>query len=86
MGANGVISEMKEKPILSFLTNTGIYIVEPEVIDDIEYGVSIGFPDIIEREKTKGKKVAVFPISENDWMDMGQLPELEKMRIKLYGE
>ena len=86
MGENGSIEEMKEKPLVSFLTNTGIYIVEPEVIDDINDGESIGFPDIIEREKAKGKKVAVFPVSENDWMDMGQLPELEKMRIKLYGE
>ena len=86
MGANGVIEDMKEKPLMSFLTNTGIYIVEPEVIYDIEEDVSIGFPDIIELEKQKGKKVAVYPVSENDWMDMGQLPELEKMRVKLYGE
>ncbi len=86
MGVNGSIEEMKEKPLMSFLTNTGIYIVEPEVIDDIEDGVPMGFPDIIELERKKGKKVAVFPVSENDWMDMGQLPELEKMRLKLYGE
>ncbi|MBE5959644.1 MAG: CBS domain-containing protein [Lachnospiraceae bacterium] len=86
MGKDGVIEKMTEKPSMSFLTNTGIYIVEPEVIDDIEDGEVIGFPDIIEREKAKGKKVAAYPISENDWMDMGQLPELEKMRIKLYGE
>ena len=86
MGVNGTIENMKEKPLISFLTNTGIYIVEPEVIDDIADDEVIGFPDIVEREKQKGKKVAVFPISENDWMDMGQFPELEKMRIKLYGE
>lgn len=86
MGINGSIKEMKEKPLMSFLTNTGIYIVEPEVIDDIKDDVSIGFPDIVEMERQKGKKVSVFPVSENDWMDMGQLPELEKMRIKLYGE
>lgn len=86
MGVNGAIENMKEKPILSFLTNTGIYIVEPEVIDDIKDGVSVGFPDIVEIERKKGKKVAVFPVSKNNWMDMGQLPELEKMRIKLYGE
>lgn len=85
MGVNGTIKGMKEKPLMSFLTNTGIYIVEPEVIDDIEDGVSIGFPDIIERERQKGKRVAVFPVGGNDWMDMGQLPELEKMQIKLYG-
>ena len=86
MGINGTIENMKEKPSVSFLTNTGIYIVEPEVIDDMEDGVAIGFPDIVEQQRQKGKKVAVFPVSENDWMDMGQLPELEKMRIKLYGE
>ena len=86
IGENGVITDMKEKPLMSFLTNTGIYIVEPEVIDDIDDDEAIGFPDIIERERQKGKKVAVFPVSENDWMDMGQLPELEKMRKKLFGE
>ncbi len=86
MGVNGAIEGMQEKPLISFLTNTGIYIVEPEVIDDMEDGVAIGFPDIVEMERKKGKRVAVFPVSENEWMDMGQLPELEKMRIKLYGE
>ena len=86
MGINGTIEDMKEKPLISFLTNTGIYIVEPEVIDDMEDGVSVGFPDVVEMQRKKGRKVAVFPVSENDWMDMGQLPELEKMRIKLYGE
>ena len=86
MGVNGEIQNMKEKPHMSFLINTGIYIVEPEVIDDMEDGVAVDFPDIVSMEKAKGKRVAVFPVSENDWMDMGQLPELEKMRIRLYGE
>lgn len=86
MGINGAIESMKEKPLVSFLTNTGIYIVEPDVVEDIEDNVSIGFPDIVSQEKQKGKKVAIFPVSENDWMDMGQIPELEKMRIKLFGK
>lgn len=86
IGMNGTIENMREKPLMSFLTNTGIYIVEPEVIDDIQDGVSVGFPDIIESERQKGKRAAVFPVGENDWMDMGQLPELERMRLKLYGE
>ncbi len=86
IGLNGVIEKMREKPLISFLTNTGVYIVEPEVINDIEEGVPIGFPDIVEMERQKGKKVSAFPISENEWMDMGQLSELNKMRIKMYGE
>ncbi|MCR4838360.1 MAG: nucleotidyltransferase, partial [Eubacterium sp.] len=68
------------------LTNTGIYVVEPEVLEDIEDQVPVGFPDVIEKERKKGRRVAVFPVGESDWMDMGQMSELEKMRIKLYGE
>lgn len=86
IGENGSIESMREKPLFSFLTNTGIYIVEPEVINEIEEGKPIGFPDVVEQQRLNGKRVAVFPVSENDWMDMGQLPELEKMRIRLYGE
>lgn len=86
MGLDGVIEEMKEKPQLSFLTNTGIYVVEPEVLDDMEDGVAIGFPDVVGQQKAKGRNVAIYPVSENDWLDMGQLPELEAMRKKLYGE
>lgn len=86
MGVNGTIEKMQEKPLMSFLTNTGIYIVEPEVIDDIPDDTPMGFPDIVELERQKGRNVAVFPVGESDWMDMGQLSELEKMRIKLFGE
>lgn len=86
MGKNGKIKSMKEKPVMSYLTNTGIYIVEPEVLEDIEDNVAVGFPDVVDKQRTKDKNVSVFPVSENEWMDMGQLSELEKMRIKLYGD
>lgn len=86
MGANGIVTSMQEKPELSFLTNTGVYIVEPEVLRDIEDNVPVGFPDIIEKERAKGRRIAVYPVSENDWLDMGQLPELDKMHKRLYGE
>lgn len=79
----GEIKNMKEKPSLSFLTNTGCYIVEPEVIAELEDDVPIGFPDIIEKCKKSGKKVGVFPISENAWLDMGQIEELRKMELSL---
>ncbi len=86
MGVNGKIEGMREKPQMSFLTNTGIYIVEPEVVDEISTDIPIGFPDIVEMQRNMGKRVAVFPVNEDDWMDMGQISELEKMRKKLFGE
>lgn len=86
MGKNGCIEAMREKPELSFLTNTGMYLVEPEVLEDIPDGLSISFPEIMEQQRRKGYRVAAYPVSESEWMDMGQLSELEKMRVKLYGE
>ncbi len=80
---NGEIENMKEKPEISFFTNTGMYIVEPKVIDELEGKTEIGFPDIIERYRMNGEKIGVYPISENSWMDMGQLDEMEEMRKRL---
>lgn len=79
----GTIKSMEEKPTISFFTNTGCYIVEPEVINDIPENTPIGFPDIIEKYRSEGKKVGVYPIGENAWLDMGQMDELEKMREHL---
>lgn len=79
----GEIERMKEKPKLSFFTNTGMYVVEPKVIDELEENKEIGFPDIIEKYKQAGEKIGVYPISENSWHDMGQLDEMEKMRKSL---
>lgn len=80
---NGAIEKMKEKPVLSFITNTGMYIVEPNVIEELEHGITIGFPDIIERYRQAGNKVGVYPISENSWLDMGQPDEMERMKRRL---
>ncbi|MBR5636963.1 MAG: CBS domain-containing protein, partial [Pseudobutyrivibrio sp.] len=67
-GEHGNIIDMKEKPEFSFFTNTGIYIVEPEVFNYIKDNEFIGFPDIINRIKDDGGKVGVYPINENSWM------------------
>ncbi len=79
IGEDGNIESMREKPQLSFFTNTGCYIVEPEVIEELEDNVSIGFPDIIEKYKQQGKSVGVYPIGEKAWMDMGNMEELKRM-------
>ncbi len=83
---NGEIDTMQEKPSMSFLTNTGCYIVEPEVIRDLEENVPIGFPDIIEKYKLQRRRVGVYPISENAWLDMGQVDEWGKMELTLSDE
>lgn len=83
MISNGDIDSMIEKPEYSFLTNTGFYVVEAEVINRLEDNKTIGFTDIIEQQKSLGEKIGVFPVSERCWLDMGQLEELERMQKEL---
>lgn len=75
----GKIIEMTEKPEFSFLTNTGVYIIEPEVIEELEEDIFIHLPDIAQKYINRGDKVGVFPIPERAWLDMGQVNEMEAM-------
>lgn len=43
LGENGSIAAMREKPELDFLTNTGVYVVEPRVVEEMRDGEKIGF-------------------------------------------
>lgn len=81
--ADGTITHIKEKPGFSFLVNTGLYMIEPDVIDDIGEGELIHLPDLAQRYLEQGKKIGVFPISEREWMDMGQFNEMENMMKNL---
>lgn len=83
IGENGAVRSMQEKPDMSFLTNTGCYFVEPEVISGMEYNEPADFPVIIEKYLADGKRIGVYPISGDAWLDMGQLDELEKMKARL---
>lgn len=83
VGENGVIESMQEKPQMSFFTNTGCYFVESEVIEGLTYNEPIDFPTIIEKYLGKEKKVGIYPIGEEAWLDMGQFDELEKMKERL---
>lgn len=73
---------LNEKPSLSFITNTGFYVIEPAFIDEIPENAFVHITDIIQNCIDKKLKVGVYPVSEDKWLDMGQLDELEKMKRK----
>lgn len=79
----GEISSFEEKPQLSFFTNTGYYILEPDIFKYINQNENIGMPDIIDRMRKDGLKVGIYPISENAWLDMGQFDSMESMERRL---
>ena len=70
---------MSEKPEFSFLTNTGVYVINPDVIENIKEKEFIHLPEIAERLMKNNKNIGVFPINEKAWLDMGQIKEMEEM-------
>ncbi len=77
------VVRLEEKPELSFITNTGFYVLEPAFIELIPENTFIHITDIIQKCIEGGKKVGVYKIPEDRWLDMGQLEELERMKEKL---
>lgn len=82
----GQILSLNEKPTFTFLTNTGLYVIEPSFLEKIPKDTFIHITDLIQNCIDQGDKVGIYPISENAWMDMGQLEELEKMRERLVSD
>jgi dTDP-glucose pyrophosphorylase len=86
LNTDGQVEKLVEKPSFSFLTNTGLYILEPRFLKLIPDNTFIHITDIIQKCIDQGEKVGIYPISEHAWMDMGQIEELEKMRERLGGD
>ena len=80
---DGNIIEMKEKPKFSFVINTGIYIIEPKFLEYIPQNTFIHITEIIEKCIKLGESIGTYILKEEDWLDMGQFDELEKMKERL---
>lgn len=78
-GENGLMTGLKEKPEQTYMINTGVYILNPELIDEIPEGEFFHITHLMEKVKARGGRVGCFPVSENAWKDMGEWPEYLKM-------
>ena len=77
------VKQMMEKPEYNFLVNTGMYILEPEILEDIPKDAFYHITDLINQYIEKGENIGVYPISEGSWLDMGQFKEMEIMMERL---
>jgi dTDP-glucose pyrophosphorylase len=78
-GENGELTALKEKPELIYMINTGMYILEPHVLELINENHFIHITDLIEQIKSTGGSVGVFPVSEKSWTDIGEWSEYQKI-------
>ncbi|MER2190109.1 MAG: nucleotidyltransferase family protein [Solibacillus sp.] len=72
---------IKEKPIHRSFVNAGIYVLSPEVFDQIPPGEFYDMPTLFEKLIDAGKKTSVFPIHEY-WLDIGQMDDFHRANEK----
>lgn len=80
---NGAICSMEEKPKLSYFVNTGMYVLNPELIRDIPKDVCFHMTDLADLLLKEKRKVGMYPISEDSFLDMGEFEEMRRMEEKL---
>ena len=78
-GEDGLMVSLSEKPELTYQVNTGVYILNPNCIDEIPEGEFFHITHLMEKIKARGGRVGCFPVSEHAWKDMGEWPEYLKM-------
>lgn len=78
-GEDGLMTALKEKPELTYMINTGVYILNPECIAEIPQDEFFHITQLMEKIKVRGGRVGCFPVSEHAWKDMGEWNEYLKM-------
>jgi dTDP-glucose pyrophosphorylase len=82
VGEDGTIKALSEKPSYSFLTNTGFYVIDPRFLEYVPDNTFIHITDIIQHCINNGGKIGFYPVSENQWFDMGNHEDMERMAAK----
>ena len=77
------ISSTVEKPEYNFLVNTGMYILEPDTLEDIPKNEFFHITDLINKYLEQGIKVGTYPVTEKSWLDMGEFKEMDRMIERL---
>lgn len=80
---NGAVESMEEKPKLSYFVNTGMYILNPELKKEIPKDTFFHMTDLTDKLLAQHRRVGMYPISEDSFLDMGEFEEMRRMEEKL---
>lgn len=73
----GEVVNFKEKPIYTYYSNAGIYLVKRSILDLIPQNTRFNATDLMEQLIKKGKKVLSYPFI-GYWLDIGNPEDYEK--------
>lgn len=75
LNGEGHLDYIREKPEFSFLVNTGLYVLNPDILNIIPKGEKYHITHLIADAKNQGRHVGIYPIDDEAWIDIGQWTE-----------
>jgi len=82
---NHQVTAYLEKPEKSYRVSMGIYVYEPSVLQHMEPGKYLDFPDLVLRLLEQGEKVCAYP-GQCQWLDIGRPDDYAKAQELFTGE
>lgn len=79
----GAVLAIHEKPTEEYLINAGFYIVSPEFIEMVEDNTFQHITDLIEQCHKAGKRVGIYAVDGDCFIDIGQVEDLKDLGNKL---
>jgi dTDP-glucose pyrophosphorylase len=77
-GKNNLVKKINEKPEIVFQVNTGVYLINKEILKLVPEKEYLDMPDLIHMLIESNHKVLAYPINESDYFDTGQWDEYKK--------
>ena len=77
-GEGGQVTNLTEKPELTYMINAGLYLLEPHLLEEIPVGEFYHITELIDAVRARGGRVGAFPISEKSWCDIGEWAEYKR--------
>jgi dTDP-glucose pyrophosphorylase len=78
LNGNGSLKNINEKPEYNFLVNTGLYVLNPDILELIPDNGIFHITHLMDKVQNDGGRVGVYPVSEEAWVDVGQWEEYRK--------
>ncbi len=71
--------ELREKPSFNYNINSGIYLIDKDIISLVEENAYLDMPTIINQAKSKNFKISTFPFNDY-WVDIGSIADFERAK------
>lgn len=80
-----LIVNMVEKPTYRYKINTGIYVLNSQMVASVKVDQRIDMPTLLEQHRQQGKRIGTYT-SYDYWLDIGQMKDYQKAQrdIEVY--